>query len=72
MDITKMSEEEIIKDRLDSLADIEICAHALRNDVTEYSGGSVMDRMETNWGIVKKVDAELKRRALKHSCGDIL
>ena len=54
-----------MKDRAASLADIKVCATALEESITKYSGGKVIDRLEDNLGFVKKIDFEFERRAPK-------
>lgn len=62
-DITKMPHTELMKDKTESLAFIEVCQSALDMGVTTYGNGkSVQRRLEVNQGIVRKIDAELARR----------
>ena len=62
MKISEIPIEELIKDKEESLKDIDTCTIALSHGVTNYSGGLVNDRMEVNKGIVKKIDKELNLR----------
>ena len=62
IDITKMPIEELLKDKQESLADIQNCQIALRISIIEYSGGSVQERLDINQKIVDKINQELKRR----------
>lgn len=62
MDIKTISLHELVQDKQESLADIEICKQALAIGIHEYTRGRVQDRLETNIKIVEKIDEELKRR----------
>jgi len=61
-DITKIPTEELLKDLMESSADVAICDVCLVNDITTYSGGNVQDRKAANLGFIEKINAELKRR----------
>lgn len=62
-DITKIPYTELIKDKYESLADIDVCTTALEIGVTTYSNGrSTQKRLSVNRGIVDMIDAELARR----------
>ena len=65
MDITKISIEDLKKDKQESLEDIIVCEDALKINVRHYSGGSVQDRLDVNKRIVVKIDKELLRRESK-------
>ena len=64
MEINLIPKEELLKDKQESLIDIEICKKALSllPPIETYSGGSVQDRLETNYKIVEKIQKELTRR----------
>ena len=62
MDITQIPIDELLKDKTESLADIQNCQIALRVGIIEYSGGSVQERLDINQKIVNKINEELKRR----------
>lgn len=53
---------EIIDDMTASEKDICICASALANGIMTYSGGSVLERIESNTKIIHTGIAELARR----------
>lgn len=61
--------EELIKDREESLVDIQVCENALLVGIHAYSGGSTRERLEVNKKIVAKIDAELERRKLEAQTG---
>ena len=62
-DICTIPTDELINDRLESLADIIVCEKALAVGVIEYSRGeSTAERLKINKQIVEVIDAELLRR----------
>lgn len=62
-DITKIPHTELMKDKHESLADIDVCRTALDMGVTTYGNfQKVRERLEGNQDIVRKIDAELSRR----------
>ena len=61
-DITKIPTCELLQDKIDSLADMKICVLALGHGILEYSGGTVIRRLEGNRAIVAKINKELERR----------
>jgi len=63
MDITTIPTQELLDDKAESLADIEVCELALLHNIVSYSRGSVQYRLDTNRDIVAVIDAELARRA---------
>ena len=62
MNIEKIPKQELLKDREESLADIEVCKKALLIGVTNYSGGSTQERLDINKQILEKIDVEILRR----------
>lgn len=60
--IETASNKELEMDRLESLSDIKTCKKALKLGIETYSGGSVLDRLNTNLKIVQIIEAEQKRR----------
>ncbi|MBU3956448.1 OmpA family protein [bacterium] len=66
IDIEKIPIEELLKDKEESLLDIENCKMALKVGIVKYSGGSVQERLEINQKIVEKIDKELERRIYDH------
>lgn len=62
MNIIEIPTDELLKDKQESLLDIANCKTALRLGITQYSGGSVQERLEINQKIVEKIDIELNRR----------
>lgn len=66
MDIRLIPDEELEEDLRESMVDMTMCELALLMDVTEYSGGSVMERLVTNRRIIEKIEAEQERRRLEH------
>lgn len=63
-DITTISTFELQRDLEESIADAELCQHALEIGVTEYSGHSVEDRLNGNIAIIDLINAELVRRGV--------
>lgn len=64
MDITQIPDEELERDKLESIADAAVCRLALLHNVQTYSGGeSVANRLRVNEEIVAKIKAEQARRA---------
>ena len=61
-DITTISTETLEKDLQESKNDISICQQALDIGITNYSGGSVKDRLEANKHFVEIITKELNRR----------
>lgn len=61
-DIKQIPTNELLDDKAASLSDIAVCNFALLQGITEYSGGSVQKRLETNQRIVEVIDLELSRR----------
>ncbi len=63
MNIEKFTTEELLKDKAESLKDIDICQRGLEIGLNTYSGGEkVKDRLKINQKIVEKIDKELERR----------
>ena len=62
MDIKTIPTTELKDDLLETLADIVRCIRALSLGVTEYSGGSTQERLDTNEKIAANIRAELARR----------
>lgn len=62
-DLTSIPISELEKDLLESNQDIAYCETALTLGVTDYSGGSVQQRLDANRYFVKVITAELNRRA---------
>lgn len=60
--IAAIKTEDILKDRNESVFDIKVCQFALEQGVTEYSGGSVQQRLDDNILIIKRIDEELVKR----------
>ena len=44
------------------LNQLKVCVLALDHGILEYSGGTVMDSLESNMAIVAKINKELERR----------
>ena len=63
IDIKTISDETLKKDLDDSYKDIVDCTNALNVGVTNYSGGSVQERLDDNKQFVIVIEAEIKRRA---------
>jgi len=53
---------ELEKDLQETDEDIKNCETALKLGVTEYSGGSVQERLDKNLKIKKVIEGELERR----------
>ena len=62
LEAVDISLEELLKDKHESLADIQNCTIALRIGIIEYSSGSVQERLDINQKIVNIINEELKRR----------
>lgn len=56
---------ELIADRDDSESDAANCRLALRVGVTEYSDGSVAERLASNERFIRVINWELQRRGAK-------
>lgn len=65
MQISEITLENLMKDKKESIEDIENCKRALTLNINTYSGGSVKERLKINKGIVKKIDKELLLRGFK-------
>jgi hypothetical protein len=61
-DVTTISDDELLKDRADSIADAAVCDRALALGILTYSGGRTRERRDKNLGFVRVIDAELARR----------
>lgn len=62
MNIEEIPITELLEDKAASISDIELCKFALLHGIGEYSGGSVIERLEKNQEIIKVIDKELERR----------
>ena len=62
MDIKTIPMKDLLKDKAESIQDVQDCTTALKVGVTTYSGGSVQERLDVNQSIVVKIDNEIKRR----------
>lgn len=69
-DITTLTEEELLADRLESENDILLCERALALRVYEINGYPVADRLSANRRIIIQIDIELKRREMLKSLDD--
>jgi hypothetical protein len=54
--------ETLEKDLLESKEDILVCQQALDLGITNYSGGSIKDRLEDNKRFIEIITKELDRR----------
>ena len=61
-DIKTIPLEKLLDDLIASVKDAAFCMLALENRVTEYSGGSVIERRDINWLITEKIRSEIIRR----------
>ena len=61
-EINKIPMNELKADLLDTKNDIVICQTSLGIGISEYSGGSVRDRLNTNLKIEELIEKEIKRR----------
>lgn len=61
-DIKTIPIEKLLDDLVSSVKDATVCENALANHVTEYSGGLVIERRDTNWLITEKIRSEIIRR----------
>lgn len=61
-DIKTIPTSELLKDKMESEKDIDVCQSALLLGIKTYSAGSVQERLDTNQLIIVKIDVELKRR----------
>jgi len=62
IDIKKIPIDKLEKDLHESLYDIYWCKMALAHGINNYSGGSVLDRLNDSEGFVKVITKELIRR----------
>lgn len=63
IDISKIPDDELERDRLESIADAAVCRLALLHGIQSYSGGaSTAERLRINEAIVAKIEAEQARR----------
>ena len=62
VDITKLPINELEADLLDTKNDIVICQTSMEIGITEYSGGLVIDRLNTNLKIEQIIKKEIERR----------
>ena len=61
-DIKTIPIEKLLVDLIASVEDVTTCCHAMANHITEYSGGSVIERRDINLLIVEKIRSEIIRR----------
>lgn len=62
VDISTIPTTELESDLQDSRNDISTCEVALKFGVTNYSGGSVEERLKANKHFVEVITKELERR----------
>jgi hypothetical protein len=67
-DITTIPIEILERDLQDSKKDILVCEIALVAGISEYSGGSVKERLEANKHFVEVITKELTRRKELSKC----
>ena len=65
VDITTRPTSELLADLADNEDDIKTCQLALAHQISEWSGGSVQERLDKNRYFVKVITAELARRERK-------
>lgn len=63
-DIKTIPTEKLVKDLEESRNDVSVCQVALDIGIFSYSGGSVKDRKEVNENIIRRIQIEIKRRAI--------
>ncbi len=61
-DIKTIPDDVLEKDLEDSYKDVLDCTTALKVGVTNYSGGSVQERLDNNKQFIKVIEAEIQRR----------
>lgn len=61
-DLSHITTAQLERDLRESIEDIETCQMALLQGVTQYSGGSVAERRDTNKRMVEVICGELRRR----------
>jgi hypothetical protein len=61
-DLSSIQTWELLDDLQASKDDIANCKLALQQGITEYSGGSVQERLDANKNFIETIEAELKRR----------
>jgi len=66
LDIKTIPDDRLKQDLDDSYKDIMDCTTALKVGVTQYSGGSIEERLNKNKHFVKVITAEIKRRKMFH------
>jgi len=62
MDIKTILMKELLTDKEDCIVDIKVCQKALALGTTQYSGGSIQNRLDVNKEIIIKIDKEIARR----------
>ena len=62
IDITTIPTQELLKDKADSIIDIEVCKDAILLGVMVYNRYLVQERLDNNRMFVRRIDKELKRR----------
>lgn len=70
-DIKTIPIEKLLVDLIASVEYVTTCCHAMANHITKYSGGSVIERRDSNLLIVEKIRSEIIRRCEeKHFCSE--
>lgn len=64
MEIKDIPTEELQADFKESADDAKLCRIAISKGITEYSGGNVQNRLDSNISIMEKIVEELTRRGL--------
>ena len=62
IDIKTIPDNELRKDLDDSYEDVVNCTNALKAGATNYSGGSIQERLDKNKQFIKVIETEIKRR----------
>ena len=61
-DIKTIPDDVLEKDLEDSYKDVLDCTTALKVGVTNYSGGSVQERLDNNKQFIEVIETEIQRR----------
>ena len=62
IDLSKISNNRLQRDRVECFIDIKNCVDALSAFCVSYGGGNIQDRMEANCRFMRIIDKEILRR----------
>lgn len=65
MSLAHIPDEDLFNDLAETVSDIKLCHLAQLHQIKDYSGGTVLDRLQANLRIKETILSEIDRRNLE-------